>query len=153
MLVLPKSTSLFSTFHIGLIFSFFPANLMSSTYTEKNILSHGVRISIPIWKLSPNRISIEVSQVAFPIIVLPRDDHTDFAQEGRLGLPYWTMILANCVVVDDSKCLDIPIWEFSIIFGTSSIFTWVSCRYCVCCLSIASWQSGYDVHDSCCCHL
>ena len=25
------------------------------------------------------------------------------------------MILAICVVVDESKCLDIPIWEFSII--------------------------------------
>ena len=32
----PKSTSLFSTFHIGLIFCFFPANFMSSTYTDKN---------------------------------------------------------------------------------------------------------------------
>ena len=29
------------------------------------------------------------------------------------------MILAICVVVDESKCLDIPIWEFS-------ISTWVS---------------------------
>ena len=28
---------------------------------------------------------------------------------------YWTMILAICVVVDESICLDIPIWEFSII--------------------------------------
>ena len=27
------------------------------------------------------------------------------------------MILAICVVVDESKCLDIPIWEFSI-FGS-----------------------------------
>ena len=33
-----KSTSLFSTFHIGSMFCFFPANLMSSTYTEKNNL-------------------------------------------------------------------------------------------------------------------
>ena len=28
----------------------------------------------------------------------------------------WTMIEAICVVVDESKCLDIPIWEFSIIW-------------------------------------
>ena len=39
---------------------------------------------------------------------------TDFAQEERPGLPYWTMILAICVVVDISKNLDIPILEFSI---------------------------------------
>ena len=31
----PKSTSFFSTFHIGWIFGFFPVNLMSSTYTKK----------------------------------------------------------------------------------------------------------------------
>ena len=53
--------------------------------------------SIPNWKLSPNNISIGFSQIAFPIIVLPKDDHTDSAQEERLGLPYWTMILAICV--------------------------------------------------------
>ena len=46
--------------------------------------------------------------MAFPITVLPKDDRTDFAREERLGLPYWTMILAICVVVDESKCLDIP---------------------------------------------
>ena len=49
------------------------------------------------------------------IIVLPQDDHTDSVQEEQPGLPYWTMILAICVVVDESKCLGIPIWEFSII--------------------------------------
>ena len=44
------------------------------------------------------------------------------------------MILAICVVVDESKCLDIPILEFSI---TSVIFHFdpgVS-GYCICCLS------------------
>ena len=78
-------------------------------------LFQGERRSIPTWKPSPNRTSIGFSQIAFPIIVLPKDDHADFAQEKRLGLPYWTMILAICVVVDESKCLDTPIWEFSII--------------------------------------
>ena len=53
--------------------------------------------------------------LSFPIIVLLKDDHIDFVQEERLGLPYWTMILAICVVVDESKCLDTPILEFSII--------------------------------------
>ena len=35
-LVLPNQLLCFCTFHIGFIFSFFPANLMSSTYTDKN---------------------------------------------------------------------------------------------------------------------
>ena len=96
------------------MFCFFPANLMSSTYTDKHNFFHGVRISIHNWKPSPNRAAIGFSQIAFPVTVLPIDDHTDFAQEERLGLPYWTMISAISVVVDESKCLDIPILEFSI---------------------------------------
>ena len=71
--------------------------------------------TFPIWKLSRNRIAIGFSQIAFHITVLPKDDHTDFVQEEQLDLPYWTMILAICVVVDESKCLVIPILEFSII--------------------------------------
>ena len=73
----------------------------------------GVRISIPNWKPSPNRAAIGFSQIAFPITVLPKDDRTDSAQEERLGLPHWTMVEAICVVVDESKCLDIPFfWNF-----------------------------------------
>ena len=85
-----------------------------STQT-RTILLHGVRKSIPNWKPSPNRTSIGFSQIAFPTTVLPKDDRIDSAQEERLGLPYWTMILAICVVVNKSKCLDIPIGEFKII--------------------------------------
>ena len=70
---------------------------------------------IPNWKPSHNRISIGFSQIAFPITVLPKDDQINFVQEEQLGLPYWIMILAICVVEDESKCLDIPILEFSII--------------------------------------
>ena len=66
-------------------------------------------------EFSPIHVSIGLSQIAFPIIVLPKDDHIDFVQEERLGLPYWTMILAICVMVDESKCLDTPILELSII--------------------------------------
>ena len=79
------------------------------------ILFDDVQRDIPNLEFSPSHVSIGFSQIAFPIIVLPKDDHTDFAQEERLGLPYWTMILAICVVVDESKCLDTPILEFSII--------------------------------------
>ena len=106
------------------------------------ILFDGVRKDIPNWKPSPNRALIGFSQIAFPITVLPKDDRADFVQEEQLGLPYWTMILAICVVVDESKCLDTPILELLIVS-----------RYCVCCLSIATWQSGDDIHDFCCCHL
>ena len=118
----------------------------------RTTLFHGVRKSIPNWKPFHNRASIGFYQIAFPIIVLPKDDRTDFAQEERLGLPYWTMILAICVVVDESKCLDIPIWEFSIILEPFHFELGIR-RYCISCLSCAPWQSGYDIHDFCCCHL
>ena len=48
------------------------------------------------------------------IIVLPKDDSTDSAQEEHLDLPYWTMIWAISVSVDESKYLDIQTLEFSI---------------------------------------
>ena len=64
---------------------------LSHPHTQIRItLFHGVRISIPNWKPSPNRTSIRFSQIAFPTTVLPKDDRTDSAQEVRLGLPYWT---------------------------------------------------------------
>ena len=61
----------------------------------------------------PNRVPIELSRIALHIIVLPKDDRTDFVQEERLDLPYWTMMLASCVLVDVSKYLDILTSEFS----------------------------------------
>ena len=42
-----------------------------------------------------------------------KDDRKKSFQEEQLDLQYWTMILAICVVVDESKCLDTPILEFS----------------------------------------
>ena len=148
----PKSTSLLSTSHIGSRFCFFPANFMSFPHTRITPF-HGVRVSIPNWKPSPNRTSIGFSQIAFPITVLPKDDRTDCVQEERLGLPYWTMIWAICVVVNESKCLDTPIWGFSKLFVSIFHFHLGKRRYCVCCLSIATWQSGDDIHDLGGCHL
>ena len=52
---------------------------------------------IPNLELFPFRFPQELSRIAFPIIVLLKDDRTDFAQEERLDLPYWTMIKAICV--------------------------------------------------------
>ena len=57
------------------------------------------------------------SQIDFFIEYFPHRINVLFlsSQFGVIHTPYWTMILAICVVVDESKCLDIPIWEFSII--------------------------------------
>ena len=86
--------------------------ILSSTYTDKNRTFFTMyKETFPIWKPFPNRAAIGFSQIAFPIIVLPKDS----VQEERLGLQYWTMIQAICVVVDEFKSLDIPIFEFSII--------------------------------------
>ena len=68
---------------------------------------------------------MELSRIAFAITVLQKDDRTDFAQEERLDLPYWTMIWATCVLVDVSKYLDILISVFFNSDGASSILTWV----------------------------
>ena len=108
--------------YIGLMFCFFPANLMSSTYTDKNYpFSRCTNKHSQLETFSQPYFSWTFSQIAFPIIVLPKDDHTDFAQEERLCLPYWTMIWAICVVVDASKCLDTLILEIFHNFGASSI--------------------------------
>ena len=72
------------------MFCFFVANFMSSTYADNDFLR----------------------------TILPKDDHTDFVQQERLGLPYWTMIQTICVVVDESTSLDIPILEFEMICDT-----------------------------------
>ena len=54
----------------------------------------------------------ELSQIAFPILVLQEGDRTDSLREERLDLPCWTMILAICALVDVSKYLDILTLEF-----------------------------------------
>ena len=65
---------------------------MSSTYTDKNNLFHDVQRDIPNLEFSPSHASIKFSQIAFPTMVLPKDDRTDSAQKKQLGLPYLTMI-------------------------------------------------------------
>ena len=100
----PKSTSL-STFHIGSMFCFFPAILCHPHTQIRIILFHDEQRDIPNLEFSPSHVSMEFSQIAFLTIVLPKDDHTVSAPEEQLGLPYWTMILAICVVEDESKCL------------------------------------------------
>ena len=102
-------------------------------------LFHGGRIIILNWKPSPKRTSIRFSQVAFPITVLPKDDRSDFAQEERLDLPYWTMIQAICVVVDESKCLDSPILEFLNNVDASFMLTWFEQQKLLVLRTLAVW--------------
>ena len=73
-----------SIFHIGSTLCFFPASLKSSTYTDNTSLFFS--------ELFPIRVPKELSQIAFPMIVLLKDDRTAFVQEERLDLPCWTMI-------------------------------------------------------------
>ena len=112
-----------------------------------------VRISITKWKPSPNCVSIGFSQIAYPITVLRKDDHRDFAQEKRLGLPHWTMISA---ILCRGRRIQMSgrsdLWILSNP-GASSNFTMGISRYCVSCLSCATWQSGHDIHDFGGCHL
>ena len=135
------------------MFCFFPAFFCHPHAQIRIILFHDVQRDIPNLEFSTSHVSTGFSQIAFPIIVLPKDDRTDSAQEERLGLPYWTMILAICVVVDESKCLDTPILELSIICEHLPLLLEYKLILRLCCLSIATKQSGDDIHDFSCCHL
>ena len=59
----PKSTSLFSTFHIGSFFCFFPPDLVSSTCTDKNSpFSRKTKNNPRILRFFPNsRSGIQIS--------------------------------------------------------------------------------------------
>ena len=59
--------------------------------------------TFPNLEFSSSHVSTRFSQIAFPTTVLPKGDRTDFVQEERLGLPFWTMIQTICVVVDEFK--------------------------------------------------
>ena len=116
MLVLPNQLLYWVLFPHRINIVFLSSQFFCHPHTQiRIILFHDEQRDIPNLEFSPIHVSIGLSQIAFPIIVLPKDDHINFVQEERLGLPYWTMILAICVVVDESKCLDTPILEFSII--------------------------------------
>ena len=68
-------------------------NFMSSTYTDKkNPFSRRTKESFPVGNFLPSMFQKGFSQIAFPIIVLPKDDRTDSVREEQLHLPYWTMI-------------------------------------------------------------
>ena len=49
------------------------------------ILFHNVQRDIPNLEFSPSHVLKGFSQIAFPIIVLPKDDRTDSTQRGTIG--------------------------------------------------------------------
>ena len=49
------------------------------------MLFHDEQRDIPNLEFSPSHVSIRFSQIAFPTIVLLKDDRTDSAQEEQLG--------------------------------------------------------------------
>ena len=64
---------------------------------------------------SPIQVPIELFQIVSPTMIQRVGDHTDSVQEEPQHIQCLTKIVATCAVVDESKCLDTPIWEFSII--------------------------------------
>ena len=76
--------------------------------------------------LCPIQVPIELPQIVFPTRGQQVHDHTNFVQEEQAGLRCLTKIWANCVVEDESKCLDTPIWEFSIICEHLPFFLGIS---------------------------
>ena len=151
MLVLPNPTSLLSIFHIGSRFCFFPANFMSSTYTDKNnpfsrcmkrhsqfgifsqpcfnrIFSNCLSHNSPA-KRRPNRFrsrgTTGSSILDHDFGHLCRGGRLQMSGHSDLGISFWSIFFFD--------------------MGMS--------KYCISCLSCAPWQSGYDIHDCCCRHL
>ena len=96
------------------MFSVLPAILISSTDTDKISPLAWLTNKHSQFETFPNRFPKDLSRIAFPTRVLPERHRANSFREERLGLPYWTMILVIRVLVDESKYLDIPIWEFFI---------------------------------------
>ena len=119
----PRSTSSMRICQVGSMFSVLPSSVIWSTYTDKNSFSQ-LTNKLSQFLTFPNSVLVELSQIAFPIIVLPKDYCADSAQEDKLGLPYCTMIFAICALLDVSKYLDILTLDFFNV-GASSILTWV----------------------------
>ena len=125
------------------MFCFFPANLMSSTCTDKNNPFSRCTNKHSQLETFSNRTSIGFSQIAFPTTILPKDDRTDFAQEERLGssiLDHDFGHLCRGRRIQMSGHSDLGMFNNC---GASSIFTWEENRYCVSCLScatLAGWR-------------
>ena len=90
----------------------------------RTILFHGVQRDIPNVEFSPSHVSIGFSQIAFPIMVLLKDDRTDSAQ-GTTGSSILGHDLGHlCRGRRIQMCWHSDFRIFNN-FGASSIFTWV----------------------------
>ena len=78
----------------GQCFCFCPAGFIYRPRTQTSIVLFSVSEKAVTIGIFPNLVLMELSRTAFPMTVPPKDDRADFAREGRLGLPCWTMILA-----------------------------------------------------------
>ena len=126
------------------VFRFFPVNLMSSTYTDKNILFSRCTnkySQLEIFSESYfNRIFsdwLSLTSKGYPYRFLSR---------GTTGSSTLDHDFVICVV-GESNCLDISILKF-LFDNFWNIFTFdlgIS-RYCISCLC---WHSGYGIHDLC----
>ena len=87
------------------------------------ILFHDEQRDIPNLEFSPSHVSRGLSQIAFPITVLPKDDRTDFVQRGTTGsstLDHDVGHLCRGRRIQMSGHSDLGIFNN---FGASSIFT------------------------------
>ena len=107
----------------------------------------------PNLEFSPNRISIGFSQIAFPHNSPAKGWPYRFRSRGTTGssiLDHDLGHLCRGRLIQMSGHSDLGI--FNNLWASS--FFYLGIRwYCVCCLSIATWQSGDDIFDFCCCHL
>ena len=139
-----------STFHIGSRFCFFPANFMSSTYTDKNN-------PFSRWTKRHSQFGI-FSQPCFNRIFSNCLSHNGPAKgwpcrfrsrgttaSSMLDHDFGHLCFGRRIQISGHS-------DFGIFnnVGAFSIFYLGISRYCVCCLSCASWQSGFDIHDFCC---
>ena len=94
-------------FQVGSMFSVFACQFEIVHMTDRNSPLAWLTNKHSQFKTFPKRVPIKLSQIAFSIIVLPKDDRTDSFREERLGLPSRTMMWAICASADVSKYLDI----------------------------------------------
>ena len=105
-----RSTFFINFFHMGAIFWFSPAILISSMKTDKNNpCIRWTNKHSQFGNLVPSKIHWTI---VFPTRGLRVGVRTKFVQEEPLGLRCWTKILATCVVEEVPIYVDILTLEF-----------------------------------------
>ena len=135
------------------MFCSFPASLMSSTYTDKNN---------PFWQCTNRHSLLEIfSQPCCNKIFSNCLSHNSpakgwpyrFRSRGTTGSSILDHDLGHLCFGRRIQLSGHSDFGIPNNLGSTSIFTCVLSRYCISCLSIATRQSGDDIHDFCCCHL